>query len=136
MYHEISGGTIIQPDDRQKKLLIETLIMVINNALSPLSLRLIQADDEYDDANSYIVLVSLRISFGSFYVVFREPNETSKFNGIIKFIASAENQLNTGHMIAQKSCAIRVMSPAVNHAVCLFSSATEDRVIFYAKRLV
>lgn len=56
---EVSGSTVTQLDDGQKKILTEKLIVVINNALIPLSLRLIQADDEYDDLNSYIVLVGL-----------------------------------------------------------------------------
>lgn len=56
---EVSGSTVTQLDDGQEKILTEKLIVVINNALIPLSLRLIQADDEYDDQNSYIVLVGL-----------------------------------------------------------------------------
>ncbi|VDK86463.1 unnamed protein product [Litomosoides sigmodontis] len=53
-----SDSTITQPDEEQEKILVEKLIATINNALASLFLRLIQVDDEYDDENSYIVLLS------------------------------------------------------------------------------
>lgn len=59
MHPEVPGNTIIEPNDGQEKILIEKLITVINSALAPLYLRLIQTNDEYDDKNSYIVLVGL-----------------------------------------------------------------------------
>uniref|UniRef100_A0AAF5RX31 Non-structural maintenance of chromosomes element 1 homolog n=1 Tax=Wuchereria bancrofti TaxID=6293 RepID=A0AAF5RX31_WUCBA len=56
--YDSQGNTVTQPDEEQEKALLEKLIVVINNALNLLNLRLIQADDEYDDQNSYIVLLS------------------------------------------------------------------------------
>ncbi|VDO32325.1 unnamed protein product [Onchocerca flexuosa] len=88
----VSGSTIIQPDDRQEKILIEKLIVVINNALTPLSLRLVQVDDEYDDQNSYIVLLSdrrpsnfLRDAFGL------TQTEFTLFHLWVNAICSSEN---------------------------------------------
>ncbi|KAK6105259.1 Nse1 non-SMC component of SMC5-6 complex family protein [Brugia pahangi] len=56
--YDSQGNSVTQPDDEQEKALTEKLIVVINNALSLLKLRLIQTNDEYDDQNSYIVLLS------------------------------------------------------------------------------
>uniref|UniRef100_A0A0R3S671 Uncharacterized protein n=1 Tax=Elaeophora elaphi TaxID=1147741 RepID=A0A0R3S671_9BILA len=84
--------TIIQPDDRQEKILIEKLIAVINSTLSPLCFRLIQADDEYDDHNSYVVLLSdrrssdyLRDAFGL------TQSEVTLFHLWVSAICNSEN---------------------------------------------
>ncbi|EFO27650.2 hypothetical protein, variant [Loa loa] len=86
------GSTVTQPNDGQEKILIEKLIVVINNALTSLSLRLIQADDEYDDQNNYIVLLSdrrpsdfLRDAFGL------TQTEITLFHLWISTICSSEN---------------------------------------------
>ncbi|VDM92274.1 unnamed protein product [Onchocerca ochengi] len=86
------ASIIIHPDDRQEKILIEKLVVVINNALTPLSLRLVQADDEYDDQNSYIILLSdrrpndlLRDAFGL------TQTEFALFHLWVNAICSSEN---------------------------------------------
>uniref|UniRef100_A0A8R1TQY3 Phorbol-ester/DAG-type domain-containing protein n=1 Tax=Onchocerca volvulus TaxID=6282 RepID=A0A8R1TQY3_ONCVO len=87
-----ASSIIIHPDDRQEKILIEKLVVVINNALTPLSLRLVQADDEYDDQNSYIILLSdrrpndlLRDAFGL------TQTEFALFHLWVNAICSSEN---------------------------------------------
>ncbi|KAL3997564.1 Nse1 non-SMC component of SMC5-6 complex family protein [Acanthocheilonema viteae] len=88
-----AGDNIItQLDDGQEKILIEKLITVINNALVPLYLRLIQTDDEYDDKNGYIVLLSdqrpsdfLRDAFGL------TQTEITLFHLWISAICNSEN---------------------------------------------
>lgn len=42
----------------QEQLLVTELVKAVNCALAPIHLRLVETDDEYDDDNSYIVLVS------------------------------------------------------------------------------
>uniref|UniRef100_A0A915PV09 Uncharacterized protein n=1 Tax=Setaria digitata TaxID=48799 RepID=A0A915PV09_9BILA len=86
------GSTITQPDDGQEKILLEKLLIAINSALIPLSLRLVQADDEYDDENSYIVLLSdrrpndlLRNAFGL------TLNDFTLFHLWIDAICNSEN---------------------------------------------
>ncbi|MCP9264159.1 hypothetical protein DINM_022169 [Dirofilaria immitis] len=68
------------------------LVPIINNALAPLSLRLVQADDEYDDRNSYIILLSdrrpndfLRDAFGL------TQTEFALFHLWVNAICSSEN---------------------------------------------
>ncbi|KAM3721806.1 Non-structural maintenance of chromosomes element [Dirofilaria immitis] len=90
--YDPEGNTITQPDDGEEKIFIEKLIVVINNALAPLSLRLVQADDEYDDRNSYIILLSdrrpndfLRDAFGL------TQTEFALFHLWVNAICSSEN---------------------------------------------
>ncbi|CAG9529637.1 unnamed protein product [Cercopithifilaria johnstoni] len=90
--YDSKGSTITHPDDGQEKILIEKLITVINNALAPLCLRLIQVDDEYDDKDSYVVLLSdqrssdfLRDAFGL------TQTEVMLFHLWISAICNSEN---------------------------------------------